>query len=214
MNKQNITIFLVRHGEIDNPNRIIYGRNIDLLLNKQGEKQIINLAKSIKKMEYHPTKIFTSPLSRAVKSAKILASFFSINRKNLRIDNNLIDNSIPVFAGQKLSELEKLYKRGIDEYNEQFIKRGNESKEQIITRMFFALRKIIKENFGETVIIVSHGDPIWLLLFRLVNITSKDIPLSSNYIKSDYLEKGEAWRLIFDKDYSLIDKNLVKGVNK
>ena len=206
-------VFLIRHGEIDNPKKIIYGQNIDLPLNDKGRKQILGLAKIIQKMNYNPSKIFSSPLSRAVDSAKILQEFFSIPKSQFVIDKGLADNNIPVFAGKPVIELTKLYKKGIDEYDEQFVKKGNESKQDIMDRMYSAFQRIINGNLGKTVIVVSHGDPIRLLMFKLADKKLKDIPFSGSreFRKTDYVEKGEAWKIILNNDYKIIDKELIKS---
>lgn len=210
---QNTVVFLIRHGEIDNPKQIIYGQNIDLALNDKGRKQILNLAKTIQKKGYHPSKIFSSPLSRAADSAKILQEFFRIPKSQFIIDKRLADNNIPVFAGKPIVELTKLYKKGIDEYDDQFVKKGNESKQDIINRMCSVFQRINNGNLGKTIIVVSHGDPIRLLMFKLANKKLKDIPLagSREFRKIDYVEKGEAWRIIINKDYKIIDKELIRS---
>lgn len=209
---QSTVVFFVRHGEIDNQKQIVYGQNIDLPLNAKGKKQILNLAKIIQKKGYHPSKIFSSHLSRAVDSAKILLEFFSIQKSQFLIDKGLGDNNIPVFAGKPILELTKLYKKGIDEYNEQFVKKGNESKQDIIDRMYYVFQRIINGNLGKTVIVVSHGDPIRLLMFKLVNRKLKDIPLagSREFRKIDYVEKGEAWRVVISNDHKIVDKDLIR----
>lgn len=209
---KNAVVFLIRHEEIDNPKKIIYGQNIDLPLNAKGRKQILNLGKTIRKKGYHPSKIFSSPLSRAVDSAKVLLKFFAIPSSQLIIDKNLADNKIPVFAGKPIKDLEKLDKKGIDEYDKQFVEKGNESKSDIIERMFSSFKKIVEENLGEVIFIVSHGDPIRLLLFKLTNVRLKDIPLSRSreFREIDYLKEGEAWQLMLGEKCNLFEKRLIR----
>ncbi len=210
---QNTVVFLIRHGEIDNPKKIIYGQNIDLPLNAKGREQILNLGNTIQKKGYHPSIIFSSHLSRAVDSAKVMLEFFSIPKISIVIDKGLADNNIPVFAGKPITELAKLDKRGIDEYDDQFVKKGNESKQDIIDRMYSVFQRIINGNLGKTIIAVSHGDPVRLLMFKLADKKLKDIPLagSREFRKIDYLEKGEAWKIILNKDYRIIDKELIRS---
>lgn len=209
---QSSVVFLIRHGEIDNPKQIIYGQNIDLPLNGKGRKQILSLAKIIQKKGYDPSKIFSSHLSRAVGSAKILQEFFSVPKSQFIINKRLADNNIPVFAGKPIGELAKLYRKGIDEYDEQFVKKGNEPKQDITERMYAVFQRIVNENLGKTVIVVSHGDPIRLLMLKLADKKLKDIPLagSKEFRKIDYVEKGEAWKIILNKDYKIIDKELIR----
>ncbi len=79
MNKGVTTVFLIRHGEIDNSQRILYGCNIDMKLNDIGREQIRVIAEKIRKSGYKIEKIYTSPLSRAKSSLSILADAFQFH---------------------------------------------------------------------------------------------------------------------------------------
>lgn len=41
-------VYLIRHGEVENPKKIIYGRTVDVSLNEAGFKQLEDLGKSLK----------------------------------------------------------------------------------------------------------------------------------------------------------------------
>ena len=66
------TIYLVRHGETDwNVKNIIQGQ-IDIPLNKKGENQALEIANELK--DIHFDAIFSSDLSRAKRTAEIIAT--------------------------------------------------------------------------------------------------------------------------------------------
>lgn len=204
--KNNI-VFLIRHGEIDNPKKVFYGRSINLHLNNIGKDQIKTIAKKIKKSGYLIGRIYTSPLQRAIESSKIIANIFGI--EDIIIDEDLIDVDIPAFIGKPLKIRKEIHKNGTDEYNEEFAKKGNEGRENIAKRMIKAFDKIVKENKGRTVAILSHGDPLRFLLYKIENPKMKVLPMNV-LVKTDYPKKGEAVKIVLDNNDNFIDKEFIK----
>lgn len=201
------TVFLVRHGEIDNPNKILYGRSINLDLNETGKKQIENLAKKLKKIDKIPQRIYSSPLRRAVKSSEILIKNLGI-KSEPKIERDLIDINIPYLAGKPFSEREKIHKSGTDEYSEKYVELGNESRASVINRMNKVFKDIVFKNRGKVVAIVSHGDPIQFLFYSLTH-PGKNVPSMNILSKRSYPEKGSAIELILDKNLKVIDNKRI-----
>lgn len=197
------TIFLVRHGEIDNPKKIIYGRNIDLKLSGKGEEQINYLAQKLKKLGYRIEKIYSSPLLRTRQTSRILGKILRI--KNIEIQQDLTDDDMPGLAGKSLTMLSMFSPKGMDQYSKEYLKLGNESRSRAIRRVKKAFSEILKENKGKSIAIVTHGNPICFLFFSLLN-QGKKIPPMSVLLKS-YPKKGSAVRLVIasgkvlDKEY-------------
>jgi len=198
------TIFLIRHGEIDNPKKIIYGRNVDLKLSFKGKEQINLLAKKIKSFNYKIDKIYTSPLLRAIESSDILCKVLRI--KNKEIEQNLTDDDMPGLAGKSLEMLSQFNPDGMDQYSEKYIKLGNESMSNVIRRVKRAFFEIFKKNEGKTIIIVSHGNPIYFLLFYLLNPLKKIPPMK--VLLRNYPEKGSAVKLVIE-DGKVLEKEYI-----
>lgn len=202
----NTTVFLIRHGEIDNPKQIFYGSQIPMELNKLGREQIKLVSEKIKSHGFNIQKIYSSPLSRAKDSSQIFSSVFG--NVPIEYDNDLRDCDIPAIAGQPILSMIPVYEMGSDEYSGEYVKRGNETKEQITQRMKRAFDKAVSENTGKCVAIVSHGDPIWFLLHNLLS-PQVPIPLPSVFRHQDYPEKGSAVRIIVSGNFEIMSKEVV-----
>ena len=74
--KSQTIIYLVRHGEVDNPQQIIYGRELDFPLTPAGRLQMRKLAEKLKNQGIQPQVIYTSPLLRTIQTAQEMANVF------------------------------------------------------------------------------------------------------------------------------------------
>ena len=211
MNKT--TIYFIRHGEILNPKKEFYGRSLDLLLSDEGRKQAQKIAEVIKSNGVKVSKIYTSPLNRAGETAKVIAQRIGEPIIPIIIGDGLTDVYIPVFIGHPISERDEIHNRGEDEYSRKYVERGNESREQIEKRMLREVKKIREENIGKTVIVISHGDPLRFLLYGLNN-PDKPIPLIGKLKRSYYPEKGEGWKMVFDENGKIIEKEAITREGK
>lgn len=197
------TVFLIRHGEIDNPKNIMYGRNIDLELSESGKKQIHSLARRFKEHKIKIEKIYTSPLKRALESARILTS--ELGLKNPIVEQKLTDINIPFLAGKSMEERKKIHSSGMDEYSDIYVKLGNESRNHVINRVKNAFEKIFSENKGRVIAIVSHGDPLQFLLYALFHPGEK-IPSMNVLAKQNYPPKGSAVQLVIDDRMKILNR--------
>lgn len=205
------TIYFIRHGEIDNPLNVLYGRSLDLQLNEKGKEQLKNLAEEIKKSGVTVDAIYTSPLSRAVDSAYIIGRVF--NNPPIAIEEDLIEVDIPALVGHPNSEIDEIHAKGIDEYSKEFVKKGNESRDQIVERMMKATKKIREKNLGKTIFAISHGDPLRFLLFGLTHQNSKT-PSMNELKRFDYPKRGEGYKIIFDSMGNILHIEFIKNENR
>jgi len=205
--KMKTTIFLIRHGEIDNPKKIMYGGSLEMQITDIGRAQIKKTAEKIKALGHQIEKIYTSPMHRTMESSKVLALVFRIENKIIK-EKNLWDVLIPALAGELLTIRDKIHAKGTDEYNSYYASLGNESREQIVGRMENAFRNIVKSNKGKTVAIVSHGDPIRFLLYRLDHLGEK-VPSVSTLIDEEYVQKGKAVKIIVDETGKVVEKTFL-----
>src|SRR5689334_19048110 len=67
------TIFLVRHGEAENPNKVLYGRLPGFHLTDQGKKESERAGKFLAGTKI--STIFTSPLERCFETADIISKY-------------------------------------------------------------------------------------------------------------------------------------------
>jgi len=200
---------VVRHGKLINPHNILYGDTIEMELSPEGKEQIKLLAQSIKKNGPIPTKIYTSFLERTVESSNILAEVLHVD--NVQIEKDLRDSHVPGVAGKPKSVRLELHKNGRDEYEGEFLKTGGESRKDIVDRMYGVFKRAFDENAAGCSALVSHGDPIRLLLYKIENPQSSEIESMAKLASFDYLPKGCAWKLELDSQGSLLSKTLIES---
>lgn len=201
------TIYFIRHGEIDNPTKVFYGRSLDLKLTDKGKDQLSKLAQKIKEKGVMVNSIYSSPLKRALQSAQIIGEAF--NNPPIFKEQDLIDVDIPALVGHPVVEREQIHAQGTDEYDQEFVKKGNEPRKYIIERMMKIVKRIREENQGKTILIVSHGDPLRFLLFGITH--SNQIPPPMGELKRSYYpEKGGGWKMVFNKDGNILETKFIE----
>jgi len=141
------TLYLVRHGEVYNPEDILYGRLPNYFLSDTGRMQAE--ATSMALQSKSVTTIYASPMERAQQTAQIIAK---PHRFDVFTDERLNECHTP-YDGQPHSELAKT---NHDLYT------GNEPPYETVRDLRVRLQDFIQEmrkkHAGEAVIGVTHGD--------------------------------------------------------
>ena len=153
------TIHFVRHGEVYNPEKILYGLQPGWRLSDRGNEMAAVIGEWSTKLNLGA--IHSSPLQRAQETvAPILAK----NNLPLTTDKNLIEAS-NIFEGKKFelgsgvlrhpSSWRYLYNPWKPSWGEPY--------EQLISRMLKGLFSARDAAGGKDAICVSHQLPIWIL---------------------------------------------------
>lgn len=200
------TVYLIRHGEVEYKRdlfgrRLIYAHNVHLSI--EGERQMRRLSQKLKQDSGRFDLIYTSPYTRARESAAIIAEQY--NFPSIKFKDGLKDVWAPGWVGTPIEELCAI---GGDIYSQPSRSLDQESLEQLVKRITTTFNRILQESQGKTIGIVGHGDPIRVLIYRLQN-PEGTLSKMSELVKSDYLNKGQAWRLLFDEKTRLIEKDLI-----
>lgn len=154
------TIYLVRHGEYENPQKLIPFRLPGFPLSALGKKQAAKLGNFFQ--DKNISAIYTSPITRCYQTAEIIANSLQIKP---RLDQNIIEVKSP-FQGMPLTKFEQILKNNSLYSIPSQIAQG-ETPEEILTRMKKALDEILVRYPDENIIVVSHGDPIMALVGKL-----------------------------------------------
>src|SRR3954453_2722075 len=91
------TVHVLRHGEVHNPNRILYGRLPDFHLSELGVQMAKAAAETLKDRDV--TYVVASPLERAQETAAPIAAEFELPTST---DTRLIESS-NYFEGKRVS---------------------------------------------------------------------------------------------------------------
>ena len=153
-------IHLVRHGEVDNPNKVLYGRLPNFALTALGRQMAEASAIELASSSANITRLISSPLLRTLQSARPISE-----QLNLSVSTeNLIIEPTNIFEGKKVglptvmanpAYLLKLYNPLKPSWGEPY--------RQIVKRMTEALRRTWDETASGEVVMVSHQLPIWAL---------------------------------------------------
>lgn len=169
-------VYFLRHGDVDNPRKVIYGRLPGFHLSREGKRQIEEASNNIvnKNIGY----LYCSPLLRARQTAEIAGK-----KLNLTPKISSLLNEVKIFCqGISLD----IYKNKIQPhmYQKENQKMGQESIESIKKRMLKFLKIIVNKHTEDNILVVSHGDPITILKATLENVSFTWKYKLDNYLKT------------------------------
>jgi len=149
-----VKVILIRHGETDwNTKQIFRGRK-DIPLNEVGLVQAKAVGVSLSDIQIDA--VYSSPLGRALETAKVLAESRSLE---VELEEGFIDIDFGKWQGithEKVKEeYESLYEMWLK--NPQMVTfPGGESLKDVRKRSIEALEKVINKHTGKMLAIVSH----------------------------------------------------------
>ncbi len=150
-------LLLIRHGHNDYlDTRRLAGRTPGVHLNDRGRGQAQALA--IRLAGVSLAAVYSSPLERAMETAGPVAASHGLA---IRTVDDLIETDCGEWTGQALDELAKtdIWPR-IQHYPSGTAHPGGESITAVQARMVRGLNAIAAAHPGETVVVVSHSDPL------------------------------------------------------
>ncbi|MEI6406238.1 MAG: histidine phosphatase family protein [Actinomycetes bacterium] len=153
------TIHFLRHGEVENPEKILYGRQPGWRLSDRGQEMAVAVSEWSKNLPLGA--VLASPLQRAQETAAPVAKVHGLP---IHTEDRLIE-ATNVFEGQKFefgSGVLKHPKSWRHLYNPWKPSWGEPYEEQI-SRMLASLFAARDLADGKDAICVSHQLPIWIL---------------------------------------------------
>ncbi len=160
------TILLVRHTEVHNPDRVLYGRLPRFRLSDYGRKQAERTAAFLANRPV--AAIYSSPLLRARQTAGIIARYHPEAARHV---STLLHEVGSGWHGTPVAT----FKPGFVVYHERR-EPGDEALEDVAARMVRFVRRARRRHPGACVVAVSHGDPISAL--RVV-LSGRELTLAS-----------------------------------
>lgn len=163
------TLYLVRHGETDyNRNSIVQGRGVDAPLNERGRRQAKALAQRFASV--HLDAIYTSPLQRAVATAEAVRTYhpevpFYQMADLEEMDWGQLEGKpyAPPYDAQ-IRAIYEHWRAGDYDYSVP----GGESILDVQRRALRALETILSRHEGESVLVVTHGRFLRILLASIL----------------------------------------------
>jgi probable phosphoglycerate mutase len=151
-------VHLVRHGKVENPNRIVYGRMAGWSLSEEGRSQARGAAARLAPEAVKA--VYTSPLERAVQTAEIIAEAC---RAPLRVHEELTEATLCArWEGMRWRDVRVKRMREWMTYLRRPLEMRDvpEPLSALAERMAAALRALAAAHPSQTIVAVSHGDPI------------------------------------------------------
>jgi broad specificity phosphatase PhoE len=158
-------IYLIRHADVENPNKLLYGHLDGFDLSALGRAQAAAIGERLRDEDIR--RIVHSPLARAFETARLI---------NERLGRPAVLESDPELREAEFSR----YLQGLPYWQiplrrplwfvhkaKRGIVPGDESVDRMGGRILSVVRRVAREHPGEIMAVVSHADPInaaWILL--------------------------------------------------
>lgn len=153
-------IHLVRHGEVFNPNRLLYGRLPEFGLSERGHRMAAMAAESFLKSQTQVTRLLSSPLQRARESAQPWERGFALQAE---IEPRIIE-PWNVFEGLPIPPRALLRRPDLVRHLWNPARPSwGEPYREIADRMRSAVVEAAESTPNGELVLVSHQLPIWVL---------------------------------------------------
>ena len=156
MEKQRTIVHLVRHGEVENPDRLRYGRLPGYHLSAAGRHQVEQA--SLVFLKRTITHMYASPLERTQQTATLLG--ITLPHVAISLDARLLE----IKTSSQFEGHTRALAFGYPKHHTA----DAETKEEVIMRFQHFLEEKIIAHHGQEIIAVSHGDPIAFITNKLI----------------------------------------------
>lgn len=152
------TVHLLRHGEVHNPEKVLYGRLPGYVLSDLGHEMAKRA--SVALADRDVAAVISSPLERAQQTATPVAQ---VHKLDILLDDNLIEAE-NVFEGQRVSVGDGVLRqpRAWKHLYNPVKPSWGEPYKVVASRMRKAVTKARELAPGREVVLVSHQLPIWI----------------------------------------------------
>jgi broad specificity phosphatase PhoE len=157
MGQNRTIVHLVRHGEVDNPAGLLYGRLPDYHLSDLGREMAERIAEHFGERDV--VHLRSSPLERAQETAAPIAEALGLP---IVIDSRVIE-AVNYFEGLRLSFAGALrHPKNWLYFRNPLKPSWGEAYTEVLARTRLAMRDAAEAALGHEAVIVSHQLPIWI----------------------------------------------------
>jgi broad specificity phosphatase PhoE len=151
-------VHLMRHGEVENPDGVLYGRLPEYYLSELGHKMAATVADWLSKNEI--VHLVASPLERAQQTAEPLSKILEVP---IQTDDRVIE-AANLFEGKTFGVGDGALKRPQNWWmlRNPFRPSWGEPYKEIAARMRLAVDDAREAARGHEAVIVSHQLPVWI----------------------------------------------------
>lgn len=149
-------VHLLRHGEVYNPDKVLYGRLPDYHLSDRGQRMAEMAADWFEGHDI--AALFSSPLDRTQETAVPLEKAFDLP---VTLDDRLIE-AANKFEGMSLSGRSVRDPQVLKRLYNPFKPSWGEPYQEIVDRMVEVIKAVRRAAWGREAVCVSHQLPIWM----------------------------------------------------
>lgn len=164
-------------------------------INEAGEKEIEKICEWLKKRAVKNDKIYTSSSLRATQSTQILSKAL---KQDFEILDGLISRKCGVWSGLTFDHIEEKYPQMLEQLHNDPCSFCPDCGESILTfnkRTSKIIKKIVEENIGNRIIIVTHPDIIQSAI-------SKAIQLPAQHQAKVHIKTGSATQISYFESWA------------
>jgi probable phosphoglycerate mutase len=155
-------VLFVRHARTPTTGKELPGRAPGLHLAEEGRAQAERAAERIAGLPQRPAAVYASPLERARETAAPIARALGLR---VRIDHGLVECDVGAWTGARLSRVTRTREwAAVHRWPGGFRFPGGESFSEMSVRAVDAVLGLVEAHRGQTVVAVSHADPIKAVL--------------------------------------------------
>ena len=153
------TVHLLRHGEVHNPDGVLYGRLPGFRLSEDGRQMAVDASLALKGRDV--TEVVASPLLRAQETAEPIAAIFGLG---ITTDERLIESENH-FEGTQFGVGDGALKNPANWRHlwNPFAPSWGEDYLAVARRMLHSVEDVRDRNLGHEAVCVSHQLPIWTI---------------------------------------------------
>lgn len=203
-------IYLIRHGETEDADEKRYKGHIDVPLSENGIEQIRRLSEFLSAADPQCRSavgarcprpgldaaglkaVYCSGLSRARKSAEIIAGAFGLEPV---VVEGLKERSFGVWEGMTFDEIREKYPEAFSSWAEnplRFSPMQGESTLEVSERALKVFDEIVSGHKGESIAIVAHGGINRVILCELLGMPLENIfRIEQDYAALNVIEKWD-----------------------
>jgi broad specificity phosphatase PhoE len=188
-------IYMMRHGAVENPGRIEYGRLPGFPLSEAGQRQAQAMAQTLKRKAPEICQIVASPMERTRQTADIVSAALGAA---IRIDERLTEWDQGPWEGRTTDEFSA--KSGY--YAKPMVTTGMEPHAHAAERVIAAVRDLGIACAGKVSLIISHRESMASAILKLTGkdfeaIHDLDMPVASvwrlEFEDGDFLHAERTW---------------------
>ncbi len=182
----------MRHGEVHNPGRVLYGRLPNFRLSVAGRGMAQSAAAHVQGLGRPVSALYVSPLQRTRESAAPFAELFDLAPV---VDERIIEPT-NVFEGKRMT------RAMINPLNWRHLARPEvpswgEPYAEVVARMDAAMSEAWNDADGGDVVLVSHQLPIWITHLSVAGEPLRHDPRKRRCALSSvtsFERDGDRWR--------------------